>query len=102
VEEYKEFIYEIDKRHNRRIHKVYLEELAYLKQLPEHRTTDFQERSVIVTSSGTINVCERIYSVPSGLIGITLKVHLFDDRLECFVGGTLVKTMSGIRGIKKF
>lgn len=101
IAEYREFIYEIARRHNRRIHKAYTEELSHLNDLPEHRAMDFQEKRVMVTSGGTINICDRIYSVPSRLIGITLKVHLYDDRLECFVGGTHVKMMLRIRGDKK-
>ena len=43
-----------------------------------------------MTSSSTISVKSVIYSVPSRLIGMTLQIHLYDDRLECFVGGDKV------------
>ena len=33
------------------------------------------------------------YTVPSRLIGHRLRVRLHDDRLECFLGGTLVVTL---------
>ena len=87
VEEYKQFIQEIASQHNRRIHKKYMEELSFLNPLPLRRTTDFTEARVIVTTSSTIRVKDVIYSVPSRLIGMTLKIHIYDDRLECFVGG---------------
>ncbi len=32
--------------------------------------------------------------MPSRLIGHRLRVHLFDDRLDCFLGGTCVLTLS--------
>lgn len=101
VEEYRQFITEITLRHNRRIHKHYLEELAHLKALPEHKTTDFSEDRVRVTSGSTIKVREVIYSVPSRLIGTTLKVHIYDDRLECFVGGDLVEKLERKRRSKE-
>jgi hypothetical protein len=90
VDDYRQFIREIVAQHNRRIHKKYIEELACLKALPEHKTTDFTEERVRVTSSSTISVREIIYSVPSRLINMTLKVHVYDDRLECFVGSDSV------------
>jgi hypothetical protein len=33
------------------------------------------------------------YSVPSRLIGHRLRVRLYDDRLECFLGATLLMTL---------
>ena len=90
VEEYRQFIRDLVMQYNRRLHKKYLEELAYLKKLPEHKTTDFAETRAFVTSGSTISIREVIYSVPSRLIGMTLKVHIYDDRLECFVGGDSV------------
>jgi hypothetical protein len=93
IEEYKQFIQRIVLQHNRRIHKKFVEELAFLKNLPERKTIDFSEERVTTTSSSTIRVRDVIYSVPSRLIGMTLKVHLYDDRLECFVGIDPVATL---------
>jgi hypothetical protein len=90
VADYRQFVREVVMQHNRRIHKKYLEELACLKTLPMHKTTDFSEERVRVTSGSTISVREVIYSVPSRLIGMTLKVHIYDDRLECFIGSDFV------------
>ena len=90
VDNYRQFIREIALQHNRRIHKKYLEELARLAPLPDHKTTDFTEDRVRVTTSSTICVRDIVYSVYSRLIGMTLKVHIYDDRLECFVGSDLV------------
>lgn len=87
------FIREIVTKHNRRIHKKYIEELACLKPLPEHKTTDFSEVRVRVTTSSTISVRDVIYSVYSRLIGMTLKIHIYDDRLECFIGSDFVITL---------
>ncbi len=93
IEGYRQFIREIVTRHNRRIHKRYLEELACLKTLPERRTTAFKEVRVRVTSSSTIRVNDVVYSIHSRLISMILKVHIYDDRLECFIGSELVATL---------
>lgn len=90
LDEYRQFIREIVLQHNRRINKKYLEELPFLSALPERKTTDFKEERLKVTTSSTINLYSCIYSVPSQLIGMTLKVHVYDDRLACFVGSDLV------------
>jgi len=93
VAEYRQFVREVVNRGNRRIQKEYLEELAHLKDLPEGKTTDYAEERARVTSSSTILVKNVVYSVPSKLIGQVLKVHLYDDRLECFLGGVCVATL---------
>lgn len=93
VDEYRHFIRELVTQHNRRIHKKYLEEVAYLRALPEHKTGAFKEARARVTSSSTIRVNDVVYSVASRLISMTLKVHIYDDRLECFIGSDLVEKL---------
>jgi hypothetical protein len=93
VDDYRQFIREIVAQHNRRVHKKYIEELACLRALPERKTTDFSEERARVTSGSTICVRSTVYSVPSRLINMTLKVHIYDDRLECFIGSDPVVTL---------
>jgi hypothetical protein len=45
------------------------------------------------TSSSAFTLRKVFYSVPSRLIGHRLRVRLFDDRLECFLGSTPVLTV---------
>ena len=49
-----------------------------------------EETVVTVTSSGGFSFRKVFYSVPSRLIGHRLRVRLYDDRLECFLGSTLI------------
>src|SRR5919108_3855637 len=53
---------------------------------------DYTEVWVRVTTSSTIHVRLMVYSVPARLIGERLRVHLYDDRLECYLGTTEVAT----------
>lgn len=101
LDEYKQFIRELVTKHNRKVNKKYLEELTFLKPLPSHKTQDFSEDRVRVTTSSTIRVRDVIYSVPSRLIGMTLKVHIYDDRLECFIGSDSVVKLERIRRSKE-
>jgi len=93
LEEYKQFLRTVVHRYNRRIHKRYVEELSCLRELPEARACDYSPMRTRVTSSSTIEVKRVTYSVPSRLIGMVLKIHLYDDRLECFVGADYVITL---------
>src|SRR6202011_6315035 len=43
---------------------------------------------VTVTSTSGFILKKVFYSVPSRLIGHRLRVRLYDDRLECFLGAT--------------
>lgn len=64
-------------------------ERPHLHSLPERRATDFEEASVVVTSSGGFVLRKVFYTVPSRLNGHRLKGRLYDDRLDCLLGGTL-------------
>ena len=69
-------------------------ERALLQPLPERRTSDFEEVSVSVTSSGGFTLRKVFYSVPSRLIGHRLRVRLYDDRLQLFIGATPLMTLT--------
>ena len=49
-----------------------------------------EEKVIPVTSSGGFILRRVFYTVPSRLIGHRLRVRIFDDRLECFLGATQV------------
>ncbi len=83
---YRRFVDEVVGRRNARNRKRIEIERAALKQLPDRRTTDYEEARVLVTSSGGFILRRVFYSVPSRLIGHRLNVHLYDDRLDCFLG----------------
>ena len=68
-------------------------ERAQLQPLPPRRTDDFEEELVTVTRSSGFLLRHVFYTVPSRLIGHRLRVRLYDDRLECLLGGTLVLTL---------
>jgi hypothetical protein len=80
-------------RRNARNRKRIEIERAVLKPLPNRRTTDYEEARVVVTSSGGFILRRVFYSVPSRLIGHRLNVHLYDDRLDCFLGSTKLLTL---------
>jgi hypothetical protein len=90
---YRRFVDETVGRRNARNRKRIEIERPALKQLPQRRTTDYEEARVLVTSSGGFMLRRVFYTVPSRLIGHRLNVHLYDDRLECFLGSTQLVTL---------
>ena len=87
------FVDETVGRGNARNAKRIDQERLALKPLPLRKTTDYEEVHVHVTSSSAFILRKVFYSVPSRLIGQRLRVHLYDDRLECFQGSSLILTL---------
>jgi transposase InsO family protein len=85
---YRCFVEEIVSRRNARNGKRIEAERASLQPLPAMRTCDYEETLVYVTSSCGFTLRKVFYTVPSRLIGHRLRVRLYDDRLELFLGGT--------------
>jgi hypothetical protein len=95
---YRAFIDEIVSRHNANHGKRIDAERPYLQELPDRRTSDFEEVIVTVSRTGGFTLRRVFYTVPSRLIGHRLRVRLFDDRLEVFVGGTKLMMLPRGRG----
>jgi hypothetical protein len=85
---WRSFVDEIVGRGNARNAKRIDQERMALKKLPTRKTADYEEVNVDVTTSSAFTLRKVFYSVPSRLIGHRLRVHLYDDRLECFLGAT--------------
>jgi hypothetical protein len=90
---YRGFVDEIVSRKNAQLRKRIDAERAQLRPLPRARTCDYEETLVYVTSSGGLRLRKVFYSVPSRLIGHRLRVRLYDDRLQLYLGGTPLMTL---------
>jgi len=99
---YRRFIDEITGRINARNAGRIDAERAHLAPLPPRRTTDHEDVTVRVTSSGGFLLRKVFYTVPSRLIGhrrrtagspLAKRVRLHDDRLELHLGATFLLTL---------
>ena len=90
---YRRFVDEIVGRRNAHNRKRIALERPMLAALPKRRTAGYEEKIVIVTSSGGFILRRVFYTAPSRLIGHRLRVRLYDDRLECFLGATPMMTL---------
>src|SRR6195952_4601633 len=66
---------------------------GHCRPLPGRRTVGFEEVIVTVASSSGFVLRKVFYSTPSRLIGHRLRVRLYDDRLDVYLGGTHQMTM---------
>jgi hypothetical protein len=64
-----------------------------LQALPVEALHGLHELSLKVTRSNTLEVKRIVYTVPSRLIGETVRVHGYYDRLALFIGQTLTSTI---------
>ena len=93
LDAYRRFVDEIIGRRNAHNRKRIELERPHLGKLPKRRTADYEEKLVTVTSSGGFILGRVFYTAPSRLIGHRLRVRLYDDRLECFLGATPMMTL---------
>jgi transposase InsO family protein len=90
---YRRFVDEVGGRHNAKFGPRIDIERAALRELPGSRTADFEETLVTLTSSSGFVLRKVFYTTPSRLIGHRLRVRLYDDRLEVFLGSSLQMTL---------
>ena len=93
LDAYRRFVDLIIGRQNAHNRKRIELEMPSLGKLPKRRTADFEEKCVTVTRSGGFMLNRVFYTAPSRLIGHRLRVRLYDDRLECFLGSTAMMTV---------
>jgi len=90
IEQYQQLINKCISRLNRYSQSKLKEEQKYLTPLPKQRFIAYSEMVTKVTTGSMIVVKHTLYSVPSRLIGETIRVHIYHDRLIGFVGQTQV------------
>lgn len=97
-EVYEQWLWEKLEAANRLRQPKVAEELAVMRPLMVSRLPEYRPESVVVTSWSTIRVRRNTYSVPSRLIGETLRVHVYEQRLEVYHGGVLQLEVERLRG----
>jgi len=69
-----------------------------MKPLLSALLPEYTQTTARVTSWSTVNIARTVYSVPSRLIGETLKVRQYEERLEIWYGGARQETIPRIPG----
>jgi len=98
VEEYEKLLQKIIDRMNANCHKRFVEELEVLKELPNLRYDDYETRICKVGRGGTIRLLHNTYSLHSRLVGETVKVRVYADKLEIWYAQRHIETLPRLRG----
>ena len=93
VAEYQTFVDKVVHQLNRRVKTRFSEEQQALQSLPGSGVPDYQDITIKVTRSATIEVKRVVYTVPSRLIGERLQIRLYQDKLEAYVGQAQALTL---------
>jgi len=98
VEEYDEFVRGVLRAANAKRQKRLAEELASMRPLPSTRLAEYREFEPVVSSQSLIRVNKHTYSVPSRLIGHTLRVEQHEAQLRVYLGREFLFELPRLRG----
>jgi hypothetical protein len=98
VEAYDRFVEELVQATNAKRRKRFMEERACLRALPAVRLAEYQEFEPVVSSHSLIRVKKHAYSVPSRLIGHTLRVELYEAQMKVYLGREFLFPLPRLRG----
>jgi transposase InsO family protein len=90
LDAYRRFVAEVFGRMNARVARKFNEERGLLRPLPVRRSSDYEEVDARVTKWCTMTVKKVLYTAPSRLVGHRLKVRVYSERLEAWLGDVCV------------
>ncbi|MBK8936907.1 MAG: hypothetical protein IPM79_04480 [Polyangiaceae bacterium] len=100
VSAWEEFVQLTLRKANERRGRRVADELAAMRPLVVARLAEFTEEDVTVSEWSTIRIRHNSYSVPSRLIEQTVRVRLFEDRIEVWFADKLQLSCERLRGRK--
>lgn len=98
LEAYDRFVEGILRSANAKRQKRFSEERACLRPLPGGTLAEYRELDPVVSSQSLIRVRKHAYSVPSQLIGHTLRVELHEAHLKVYLGREFLFNLPRLRG----
>lgn len=94
--EYETFVTDQVERANR-LRRIKVEqELAVMAKVNVTALTDYDEETHRVGAGSTVNICKRVYSVPSRLIGRRLSCRVYLEHIDLFEGKVKVHSMARV------
>lgn len=98
LEQYDRFVQKVMAAANAKRQDRLAEELAVMRPLPTCRWAEYREYKPVVSSQSLIRVNRHTYSVPSRLIGHTLRVEQHEAELRVYLGRELLFCLPRLRG----
>lgn len=96
--EYDRFVEEVFRAANAKRQSGLADELACMRPLPASPLAEYREYQPVVSSHSLIRVKKHTYSVPSRLIGHTLRVELHEAELKVHLGRDFLFCLPRLRG----
>jgi transposase InsO family protein len=97
-DEYEEFVGRVVRKANAARGPRVAEEIAKMRPLVVNRLPEYSEILVPVASTSIIRIKSCAYSVPSRLIGQTVRVRLFEHRIEVYFADVLQLVCERLHG----
>lgn len=98
LEQYDAFVEGLLRAANATRQERLAEELAVMKPLPAGRLAEYREYEPVVSSQSLIRVNKHTYSVPSRLIGHSLRVEQHEAQLKVYLGREFLFCLPRLRG----
>jgi len=98
LEEYDRFVHGVLRAANAKRQSRLAQELACMRALPAGRLAEYREYEPVVSSQSLIRVRKHAYSVPSRLIGHTLRVEQHEAELKVYLGREFLFCLPRLRG----
>jgi hypothetical protein len=90
VGQYEEWVHGIVQQSNKRNRVDFTGEQLTLQPLPAHKTVDYEIKSIKVPSSAILTIKRMRYSIPSRLSGHMLTLHIYQQKIQVYLGSTFV------------
>jgi hypothetical protein len=101
LEDYDRFVEGVLRRANAGRQAALTEELAVMHPLPGTALAEYREYAPVVSSQSLIRVNKHAYSVPSRLIGHTLRVQQHEAGLKVYLGREHLFDLPRLRGDRR-
>lgn len=88
VAAWQRFVDEANRKANKARSSRVAAELPTMRELNVDKLPEYVELTSVVSEWSTIRVKHNGYSVPSRLIGHELKIHLYEDHIEAYLGNS--------------
>jgi DNA-binding XRE family transcriptional regulator len=93
VAAYEDWVQEVVSNCNRRNSKNFAEEKSTLQPLPAYKTADYEVISAKVSKLSMMVIKNMTYSMPSRLSGHVLTTHIYQNKIDCYLGSSLVASL---------
>lgn len=98
VEAWQQFVDQVQRKANAARGERVAEELATMRELNVARLPEFVEEVVAVSEWSTVRVRHCAYSVPSRLMGESVRVRVYEDKIEVYYANTMQMSCERLRG----